>query len=67
MPTIVRYVVCVISSQSVVLRSIASVSLGNLLEKQFLRPDFDLLTQKFSKWDPEICVLTSSLGNFVVS
>lgn len=67
MPTIVRYMVCAISSQSVVLRSIASVSLGNLLEKQFLRPDFDLLTQKFSTWDPETCVLTSSPGTFVTS
>lgn len=36
-----------------------------LVRDAFLRPTFDLLTQKFCRWDPGICVLTSSPGIFV--
>lgn len=49
--------------QSIVLESIASASLGNLLDMHILRPIPDQLNQKLWDWAPAVLVLTLLPGD----
>lgn len=53
-------------SQSVVFGSAVSASLGNLLEMQIFMSFSSLIEGETLEWDPEICVLTSPLGDYDV-